>query len=262
MAGEDLRKYPRTPHIVGSRLQDGDEDLTLIPAGELLGRHIVIEEKVDGANCAVSFGRDGALRLQSRGHYLTGGPNERQFARLKAWAAQWRDALWRALGSRYIMYGEWLYAKHTVFYDMLPGYLLEFDVLDTGTEHFLDTPRRRELLAGLPLQSVPLLFAGTVNSTDELLCWHGQSRCCSADPRPAFALACRAAGVDAAQAAQETDVSGRMEGLYCKVEEEGRVVARAKWVSAHFRQQVVVAEHWQKRLQLVNRLAPGGPGAA
>ena len=48
-------KYPRTPHIEGSRLQPGDEDMSQRSFSEIAGRHIVIEEKIDGANTAVSF---------------------------------------------------------------------------------------------------------------------------------------------------------------------------------------------------------------
>ena len=51
------------------------------------GEHIVVEEKLDGANSAISFDDGGELRLQSRGHFLTGGPRERHFAPMKAWAA-------------------------------------------------------------------------------------------------------------------------------------------------------------------------------
>lgn len=79
-----IRKYPRTHHIEGSRLQSGDEGLAAIPFDELVGRHLVIEEKLDGANSAISFESDGMLLLQSRGHYLTGGAREAHFAPLKA----------------------------------------------------------------------------------------------------------------------------------------------------------------------------------
>ena len=43
-----LLKYPRTQHLQGSRLQEGDEDLSQVPFEEILGKHIVIEEKIDG----------------------------------------------------------------------------------------------------------------------------------------------------------------------------------------------------------------------
>ena len=41
------------------------------------------------------------------------------------------------LGDRYILYGEWLYAKHTVFYNSLPHYFLEYDLLDRFPGQFL-----------------------------------------------------------------------------------------------------------------------------
>ena len=71
---EPIHKYPRTPHLEGSRLQPGDEDLDAVPLATLRGRHVVIEEKLDGANAGISVGDDGRLRLQSRGHVLTGFP--------------------------------------------------------------------------------------------------------------------------------------------------------------------------------------------
>ena len=101
-------KYPRTPHIEGSRLQPGDEDMTQVLFECVAGRHLVIEEKIDGANTAVSFDPSGALLLQSRGHYLTGGWRERHYDLFKQWATVQRAALWEVLGCRYVMYGEWL----------------------------------------------------------------------------------------------------------------------------------------------------------
>lgn len=127
---QSIIKYPRTPHLKGSRLQPGDEDLSQLPFSEIAGRNLVVEEKCDGANSAVSFSPEGELLLQSRGHYLTGGYRERHYALMKQWANAHRDAFYEVLGSRYIMYGEWMYAKHSVFYDALPHYFLEFDVLD------------------------------------------------------------------------------------------------------------------------------------
>ena len=44
------------------------------------------------------------------------------------------------------MYGEWLYAKHTVYYDALPHYFLEFDIYDKEQAIFLSTKKRKELL--------------------------------------------------------------------------------------------------------------------
>ena len=70
---EQMYKYPRTRHLEGSREQAGDEDLTCVKFEELRGKYLVLEEKVDGANCGISFGPEGKMYLQSRGHFLNGG---------------------------------------------------------------------------------------------------------------------------------------------------------------------------------------------
>lgn len=120
-----LLKYPRTQHIEGSRLQPGDQDLSQVPFSDLAGRYLVVEEKLDGANSGISFEESGRLRLQGRGHFLVCDESERHFALLKTWAATHISALLQILGDRYVMYGEWMYAKHTVFYDALPHYFME-----------------------------------------------------------------------------------------------------------------------------------------
>jgi RNA ligase len=254
-----LVKYPRTPHLQGSRLQPGDEDLDQAPFSHVRGRHLVVEEKLDGANTAISFTGEGELRLQSRGHYLAGGPRERQFAVFKSWASTVAPILWPVLSDRYVLYGEWLYAKHTVFYDALPHYFCEFDVLDGYTGEFLSTPRRAELLAGTPVVSVPVLYSGCVATLAELTSLIGPSRCRTPLWRKALADASVEAGVDPAQAAAESDLADDMEGLYLKVEQDGRVGQRYKWVRSSFLTAVLDSgSHWADRPIIVNRLADPG----
>ncbi|MBW8482726.1 RNA ligase family protein [Actinomadura parmotrematis] len=251
-----LRKYPRTRHLQGSRLQTGDHDLAAVPFAEIAGRFLVVEEKLDGANCGVSFDAGGQLLLQSRGHYLTGGPREKQFAPLKAWAASVQHLLWPRLGERYVMYGEWLYAKHTVFYDALPHYFCEFDVLDRAEGAFLSTARRRELLAGAPVVPVPVLHEGPLANVRELTSLVGPSTCRTPAWREALRAAAVAGGADPDRVAAETDAHEEMEGLYIKVEEGGRTVDRFKWVRASFLNTIADAgTHWQDRPLVANGLA-------
>ncbi|HEY1187417.1 MAG TPA: RNA ligase family protein [Gemmata sp.] len=252
-----IRKYPRTRHLVGSRLQAGDEDLDAVPMSELKGRYVVLEEKLDGANCGVSFDADYALRLQSRGHYLTGGPRERQFDLLKQWAGALSDRLLDRLADRYVMYGEWMYAKHTVFYDALPHFFMEFDVLDTTTGEFLDTPRRGELLAELPVKPVKVLFAGKFPGEEYLRALIGPSHFVTASAPTQFRADVERLGWDVERAVRQTDLSGVMEGLYVKVEENGVVAERYKFVRNEFTQLVLADGHWQDRPLVPNRLAEG-----
>jgi hypothetical protein len=54
-AVEPIHKYPRTPHLAGSRLQPGDHDLEQVPLEALTGRFVVVEEKLDGANAGIAL---------------------------------------------------------------------------------------------------------------------------------------------------------------------------------------------------------------
>jgi hypothetical protein len=257
-AGLVLVKYPRTRHLEGSRLQPGDEDLDGVPFGALWGRYVVVEEKVDGANAGLRFDARGGLHLQSRGHFLRGGPRERHFHLFKQWAHAHTARFWEALGSRYALYGEWLYAKHTVFYDALPHYFLEYDVLDLETGAFLSTERRAAVLCGLPLESVPVLHAGPAPRPRALVSLLGPSRYKTPRWREALAESCDAQGLDPTAVLAETDASDEMEGLYVKVEEDGRVLERFKYVRAGFLTTVLHSgSHWLDRPIVPNRLRPG-----
>src|SRR5262249_4245605 len=155
-------------------------------------------------------------------------PRERQFDLLKRWANHHRTALSDILGNRYVMYGEWLYARHTIAYDALPHYFLEFDLLDRETGEFLSTGRRKRLLAFSPVVSVPVLADGLVNDVEQYV---GRSACSSAET---------------------------MEGLYIKYERDGQVSGRFKYVRATFLQAVQAAgEHWMERPIEPNRLREG-----
>jgi hypothetical protein len=257
-AAPRMLKYPRTPHVEGSRLQPGDADLEAVPFARLRGKNLVVEEKVDGANAAVRFDERGALWLQSRGHFLVGGAREKHFDLFKRWAHAHARALQAALGSRYVLYGEWLYAKHTIFYDLLPHYFLEYDVLDTDTGEFLSTPRRAALLGGAPVASVPVVFEGAARSLARMTALVGPSRYKSSRWREALREAAERGGLDPARVARETDAEDAMEGLYVKHEEGGRVVGRYKWIRASFLTTVVESgTHWLKRPIVPNALAPG-----
>jgi hypothetical protein len=223
-----ILKYPRTPHISGSRLQPGDDDVPVIAREALQSDLLVIEEKLDGSNSGISFAADGSLTLQSRGHVLTGGPRERQFDLFKRWANHHVAALREILGGRYVMYGEWLFARHTIPYDRLPHYFLEFDILDRESGEFLATEGRKQLIGGGPVVSVPVLGTGSVREIESFL---GPSRCSSTE---------------------------LMEGLYLKREEGGRVAARYKYVRAGFLQAVADSDsHWADRPIEPNRLREG-----
>lgn len=258
---DDLRRYPRTPHLAGSRLQPGDTDNDQVALDGLIAGEQVWEEKIDGSNTAISFTLDGDLKLQSRGHYLNGGWQEKQYNLLKRWANHHIDWLFDTLGWRYIMYGEWCYAKHTVFYDRLAHYFLEFDIYDRQEDCFLDTTSRHALLRGkgyAPIISVPVVHTGAFASEKMMrgLIRHSLYK---SDVWPVvLATMAKAHAIDVEQARRETDQSSMSEGLYLKVEQAGRVVGRYKFVRPDFLQSILDSgSHWATRTILPNQLVDG-----
>lgn len=255
----EIYKYPRTPHLEGSGIQRGDEDLQVASLRILAGRHLIVEEKMDGANSAISFDANGKLFLQSRGHYLVGGPREAQFHLFKTWAHRYTTELWEALTDRYVMYGEWLYAKHTIFYTDLPHYFLEFDIYDKMADTFLSTPQRAFLRDRMPfVVPVKVLYEGSADSVQSLSSLIGRSHFISDHHLACLRTICQQKGLDVSRVLQETDASSLMEGLYIKVEEEGIVKERYKYVRASFLQTVFDSEsHWMDRPLLPNQLKAG-----
>ncbi len=250
-------KYPRTQHLQGSRLQPGDEDLSQIPFKNIFGKNIVIEEKIDGANTAISFGADGNLLLQSRGHYLDGGFGERHYNVMKQWAFTYRDLFYSVLGSRYIMYGEWMYAKHTVFYDALPDYFIEFDIYDRDRDVFLSTKERKKLTDKMGIiSSVPVLAEGVFETKEDILKFLSDSNYITKNHIEVLKTLCEKHNLDIERNIRETDPSLTMEGLYIKIEEDGIVKERMKYVRNSFYQCVNESKsHWQSRPIIPNQLA-------
>ncbi len=256
---EQIYKYPRTRHLEGSRKQAGDEDLKNISFEEVKDKYLVLEEKVDGANCGISFGADRKMYLQSRGHFLNGGYGERQFDLFKLWAGCFEDQLYKLLGNRYVMYGEWLYAKHTVFYDKLSHYFMEFDIFDKENGTFFSTKKRQEMLKTVSfIQSVRVLSQGVYKNSNEIAKWIGPSLFISENPEKRLAEQCKKSGVNLEQTTRQTDLSGMMEGIYIKVEDGDFVTDRLKLVRGSFLNTILDSEsHWASRPIVANCLADG-----
>jgi hypothetical protein len=189
---------------------------------------------------------------------LDGGPREWQFALFKTWAMTHRQALWELLADRYVLYGEWLYAKHTIFYDALPHYFHEFDILDTDTGDFLSTESRHSMLQSSPVVSVPVLWQGEAQSVEHLESLIKPSVYKSAQWRARLRSEIESRGQYIELVEQQTDNSDLAEGLYIKVESDGRVIERYKLVRASFLQAVAESgSHWMDRPILPNQLRDG-----
>jgi hypothetical protein len=232
-------KYPRTPHLFGSRGTDDDKHLGEAESLRFLAEaSLIVEEKLDGTNVGIHFTPDGDLALQCRGHLITEGMHP-QYDLFKQWAAVKQPVLRATLEDRFILFGEWVHARHSVHYRRLPHYFFEFDIYDKQSEQFLSLERRLALLEGTGLHTVPVLHTGSLDR-DRLSALIGPSQFDSAFDNPIT---------------NRTD--NLMEGLYLRTEARGIVTGRAKFVRPEFVEKLKQSEHWQHQAMTANRLEEG-----
>lgn len=257
----DIIKYPRTKHLEDSRLQEGDEGMDGHKFVDLPDDALyVYEEKVDGGNSGFRFNEGGDLYAQSRGHYIN--VNDRNFAReddwklfkdyLKAHEAEFLERF----EDRYIVFGEWCSIVHSVYYDMLPHYFLEFDIYDTHNNIFLSTEARALLTAGLPITSVPVLYSGTKTNLKHLKeLAMTRSLYQSENWQENLSMSCNLVGDNFEERIAKLVQRPEMEGIYIKVEKNGETIDRYKWVNPNFKQTIENSnEHWQSRFPVPNLL--------
>lgn len=217
-------KFPSTRHILLHErvLLRGDKVLSPGEIAELLEHELTIEEKIDGANLGISFGQDGTIRLQNRGNWLL-YPLNGQWKKLEEWIVWRQNALFDVLLDQYILFGEWCYATHSVYYSKLPDYFIGFDVYDKQASRFLSVKRRNELLERMGIAIIHQCAKGRYqlqNLADFFgKSYYGDELC---------------------------------EGIYLRWDEKGWLKKRAKLVREGFKQSIVT--HWQKRELKVNHV--------
>lgn len=232
-------KYPRTPHLFGSKGTDDDRHMGAKDSAAFIADpSLIVEEKLDGTNVGIHFTVGGRMVLQCRGHEITEGMHP-QYDLFKQWTAVKRPVLEAMLADRFILFGEWLYARHSVFYRALPHYFFEFDIYDKMDGGFLSLERRLAMLEGTAICTVPVVHQGRAKQ-EQLLALIGES---------------------AYGAEFDNPLTGakdyRMEGVYLRTEKAGRVTGRAKMVRPEFVERVKQSEHWQHQQMVPNILVEG-----
>lgn len=236
---DDFVKYPRTPHLFGSKGTKDDKHLGAASSRAFLAEpSLIVEEKLDGTNVGIHFTPAGRMVLQCRGHEITEGMHP-QYDLFKQWTAVKRETLEGMLGDRFILFGEWLYARHSVFYTGLPHYFFEFDIWDKDAAAFLDLAKRLQMLEGTGLATVPVVHQGPLK----------EEQLAGLVEKSAYG-----AQFDNPLTGAPDDL---MEGLYLRTEAAGRVTARAKWVRPEFVEKIKQSEHWQYQKMVPNQLKPG-----
>lgn len=221
---DDFFKFPSTPHLATLAGVDirSDKVLSESERDEFLQHDLVVEEKVDGANLGISFDSEGNIRAQNRGAYLH-LPGSGQWKKLGDWLTPRTDTLFEHLSDHFILFGEWCYAQHSVFYDRLPDWFLGFDVYDKRFGRFLSSKRRDDLFTKMGVAQVPVLARGHF-AYPEVQKFLSTSKL---SEQPA-------------------------EGIYLRFDQDDWLAQRAKLVRPAFIQ--AVEQHWSRSAIRPNRL--------
>ena len=149
-------KYNRTFHLPWSEGATNDDKIAKSIEG-LLNREVVITEKLDGSN--ICFEADGVF---ARSH--SGPPTHASFDLLKAKHAQIKHLL----APDYQVFGEWVFAVHSLAYDKLPGYLFLFGARDLTTSSWEAWGVVEEWAKTLGVHTAPVIGRGTFTSEGAL----------------------------------------------------------------------------------------------
>jgi len=229
-----LPEFPRTRHLPFEPCASSDDRIATLEECENIihgGLNITIEEKIDGANLAITI-IDGEPVIRNRNNILSKNyssgktPAKMQFSPVWTWFYNNKEkfeTLQRILGFQPCVYGEWLYARHTVVYDSLPSWFVAFDVYDYEKKNYISPKRYRPALIEAGFDIVPEMKWDKI--TEKTL-----------------------------KAMRDTNTefskNERKEGIYIKACDGEFVVNRFKMVRPNF----IQGEHWNKKQLVKNRI--------
>lgn len=135
---------------------------------------IVIQEKIDGANCAIRYDAEtNTVVAQSRKNILNTSNNLRGFY-------EWTQMLdvervKEVLGENIILFGEWLVPHSVVYPKERYNKAYFYDAYDTNKGEYLPQSKVQEFVLALGVNYVPVMYAGKFKSIEHCMSYVGQT---------------------------------------------------------------------------------------
>jgi hypothetical protein len=212
-------KYNRTPHLPWSPGGTSDDKRMLDVSG-LLHVPIIITEKLDGSNVCME-----AKSCYARSH--SDAPKHPSFDVFKSLHATVRHLIPESIQ----VFGEWLYARHSISYTALPHYFQIFGVRNLDTKIWASWEEVELWANELNIPIVPVLFTNIVSSEKELR------------------------NITETLAAQPSICGGEREGVVVRKAGEFADAEFANSVGKIVRENhVQTSEHWKNQIIVQNKL--------
>jgi len=150
-------KYPRTMHLPFSPGTTSDDRLmTADDLDVLLGEEVVLTEKMDGSNVCLT-----RTDVYARSH--AGAPAHKSFNTLKPLHSRLKNSIPSGLS----VFGEWVYAVHSIEYSILPSHLMIFGVRDDDLDFWWSWDDVEDFSSSaLRLPTVPVILRGAFPGKD------------------------------------------------------------------------------------------------
>jgi atypical dual specificity phosphatase len=153
--------YPRIPHLSKDISNMSNDDIVLDTATFPFTADY--QEKVDGANLGISWNNDGPVVrnrnfVLNKGYTKTKTPSKRQFVNTWQWIHKHEDDIKEVIDrwmAPLTIYGEWMWAKHSIEYNKLPDLFLAYDIWSPLDNKFVSVSKMEELLDGTNIRYIP-----------------------------------------------------------------------------------------------------------
>ncbi|KAF9114264.1 hypothetical protein BGX27_011315 [Mortierella sp. AM989] len=151
----------------------------------------------------------------------------------------------------YVLYGEWLYAKHSVQYTGLRSWFIPFDLYDIKTGTFVSRKLFQKAVSKTqltlnPVVQVPKTIYGDIEKTLDWTLEMLQSR-------SALMKAEKGSDTTEDDSQVQQQRQDRVEGLYFRIDQGDRLLMRSKVVRPDF---IAGDERWGTKEQVANKMVP------
>ena len=135
-----------------------------------------VQEKIDGANMGISWLNDGPV-LRNRKHILNKGyskiktPAKKQFTSAWNWIHKHESDIKKAekiWESPITIFGEYMWAKHSIEYNKLPDWFIAYDIWSVNDEKFLSTIMVDQILSQTSIKYIKPIET-TLNSVQDII---------------------------------------------------------------------------------------------